>query len=487
VQYAREFLVSTGTYTGDVPFAVGTVLELSGVESSMVALVSWDRPGLPERVNTWNLVRVDRKHLESNPPLNQAEDIKNRRLVGFLMRLPNVKAAEAGRMGTGEFFYEIEDNEGKVFRHKYETQEKLIEGVGMFVRGIERSNPPLEILSDKLDGKLRVLHYRVTIPMKGPKDAEKILQTLYPAWRVVAHYSLRSDAYPGIAHAYGVQMKLKSGKNPPDFMYQHIVAAYGHVLPEAAPGEWMSASEFATYIRHHYDLKEPRNQAAYDFLEANTSLHFRKERGGKIRVKRIHDNPPLPASALMDISTAKTVAREVEEGARELGSLGTVDHLLDRGLQKLRGSHLGQVDWKNPGPGKITRYTKRTQPLSRHNVVKAIEQLIEANVEVGELLARFKRRGMVSDGEYLEWKYVQQIAMMLRDDLTLATGSDLTNPPTATEIYKDIVEIKAIKPNGQRYVHKFKPGSNIYGLPNGNILIQSRKGRRLWKNFKMEG
>jgi hypothetical protein len=77
--------------------------------------------------------------------------------------------------------------------------------------------------------------------------------------------------------------------------------------------------------------------------------------------------------------------------------------------------------------------------------------------------------------------------MMLRDDLTLATGSDLTNPPTATEIYKDIVEIKAIKPNGQRYVHKFKPGSNIYGLPNGNILIQSRKGKRLWKNFKMEG
>jgi hypothetical protein len=313
-------------------------------------------------------------------------------------------------MGTGEFFYEVEMQDGKVFRHKYATQDELITGVGMFVKGIERPNPPLEILSDKLDGKMRVVHYRVTIPMKGPQDAEKILQTLYPVWRVVSHYSLRADAYPGIAHAYGVQMKLKAGKNP-----------------------------------------------------------------------------PLPASALMDISTAKTVAREVEEGARELGSLGTVDHLLDRGLQKLRGSHLGQVDWKNPGPGKIQRYKPRTQPLSRHNVVKAIEQLIEANVEVGELLARFKRRGMVSDGEYLEWKYVQQIAMMLRDDLTLATGSDLTNPPTATEIYKDIVEIKAVKPNGQRYVHKFKPGSNIYGLPNGNILIQSRKGRRLWKNFKMEG
>jgi hypothetical protein len=196
--------------------------------------------------------------------------------------------------------------------------------------GRTRVNPPLEILSDKIEGKYRILHYRVTIQLKGSKDVERILQTLYPAWRVVSHYSLRAGAYPGIAHAYGVQMEMKNRKNP-----------------------------------------------------------------------------PLPASALMDISTAKTVVREVDSGARPpRPALSQADDLLDRGLQKLRGSHLGNVDWSNP---------------------------------------------------------------------------------PATEVYRNIVEIKAVKPDGKRYVHKFDSGSHILGLANGDLLIQSRKGKRLWKNFKAGG
>ena len=225
---------------------------------------------------------IESRYLESigpneeneNPPLTAAEDVKNRRLVGFLMRLPKVKAAEAGRMGTGEFFYEVEYTDGKVFRHRYATQEELIAGVGMFVRGIERDNPPLEILSDQMGASSRIIHYRITVPMNNAKDAEKIIHTLYPQWRVVSHYSLKPGSYPGVTHAYGVQMK----------------------------------------IRH--DRKNfPQEMSWWDKYKAlMTGKHDEK-------------NPPLPASALMDISTAKIVAHEVEEGQRPLGNLATADHL----------------------------------------------------------------------------------------------------------------------------------------------------------------
>jgi len=60
------------------------------------------------------------------------------------------------------------------------------------------------------------------------------------------------------------------------------------------------------------------------------------------------------------------------------------------------------------------------------------------------------------------------------------------NPP-AVEIYRNIIEIRAEKSDGKRYVHKFGKGSQILGLPDGTILIRSRKGKRLWKNFKVGG
>lgn len=282
--------------------------------------------------------------------------------------------------------------------------------------------------------------------------------------------------------APGSSYEWSEKKNPPLVVLSDREAGDQRIIHYRVVEPMKSATDAARVLETWF----PQWRVVSNYsLKAGSYPKWKYVYGAEMR-RRPKMNPPLPASALLDVSTAKTVAREVEEGLRPMGSLGTVDHLLDRGLQKLRGSHLGNVDWQNPGPGKIKYYNKRTQPLSRHNVVKAIEQLIEANTEVGNTLAMFKRRGMVSDEEYLEWKYVQQIAMMLRDDLTLATGSEMTNPPTATEIYKDIIEIRAMKPNGQRYVHKFKPGSNIYGLPNGNILIQSRKGKRLWKNFKLE-
>ena len=62
------------------------------------------------------------------------------------------------------------------------------------------------------------------------------------------------------------------------------------------------------------------------------------------------------------------------------------------------------------------------------------------------------------------------------------------NPPSgATEIYGKILAIEAQKGDkstfpGERFRHNFKPGSKIFGLPDGSILIKGKK--KLWRKFK---
>jgi hypothetical protein len=161
---------------------------------------------------------------------------------------------------------------------------------------------------------------------------------------------------------------------------------------------------------------------AHYSLKAGTYPNVKHAYGVQMRRRpKMGANPPLPASALLDLTTAKTIAREIGDDIIPVRpNIGRIDNLLDRALQKLRGSHLGATDWENPGPGRFKRYKSR-----------------------------------------------EKVA--------------------GTEIYKDIVEIKAIKRDGKRYVHKFGLGSHIIGLPDGSILIESRKGKRLWKNFKQGG
>lgn len=63
------------------------------------------------------------------------------------------------------------------------------------------------------------------------------------------------------------------------------------------------------------------------------------------------------------------------------------------------------------------------------------------------------------------------------------------NPPTATDIYDNILAIEAIKgkrslwPN-EKFRHDFKQGGKIIGLSDGSLLIKPKKdGKKLWKNF----
>ena len=63
-------------------------------------------------------------------------------------------------------------------------------------------------------------------------------------------------------------------------------------------------------------------------------------------------------------------------------------------------------------------------------------------------------------------------------------------PKGAVKIYEQIEEIKAIKGDDslwpkEKFKHKFskKSKAEIWGLPNGDILITSKAGKRLWKKF----
>ena len=62
VQYAREFLRATGQLAGDVPHATDRVISLQPISKALdLAIVEWDRPDVPAKVLTSNLVHKGRE------------------------------------------------------------------------------------------------------------------------------------------------------------------------------------------------------------------------------------------------------------------------------------------------------------------------------------------------------------------------------------------------------------------------------------------
>lgn len=78
---------------------------------------------------------------------------------------------------------------------------------------------------------------------------------------------------------------------------------------------------------------------------------------------------------------------------------------------------------------------------------------------------------------------IQALSDALEHIKSTHLGGGFTENPPLTEIYSDIIEIRAKKKDGRLYRHPFGKGAGIYGLPDGSILVRSRKGKRLWKNF----
>lgn len=62
VQYARTFLRATGQLTGDVPHATGRVISLQPISAALdLAVIEWDRPDVPAKVLTSNLIHAGRE------------------------------------------------------------------------------------------------------------------------------------------------------------------------------------------------------------------------------------------------------------------------------------------------------------------------------------------------------------------------------------------------------------------------------------------
>jgi hypothetical protein len=58
VAYSRQWLRSTGQMTGEVPQARGTVVSTEPLGSLTLAVIDWNLPELPTRVNIKNLSPV---------------------------------------------------------------------------------------------------------------------------------------------------------------------------------------------------------------------------------------------------------------------------------------------------------------------------------------------------------------------------------------------------------------------------------------------
>jgi len=122
------------------------------------------------------------------------------------------------------------------------------------------------------------------------------------------------------------------------------------------------------------------------------------------------------------------------------------------------------------------------QALFQKNPRKKIKRIL--NPDYLALSAKEFRKLKRQDPGYKYGKYVTE-----EEFEKLTRRNILTrNPPAgATEIYGKIIAIEAQKgPNStfpkENFRHEFKPGSKIFGLPDGSILIKGKK--KLWKKFK---
>jgi hypothetical protein len=66
VQYSRQFLQSTGQYTGPIPFAKGQIIDMKQLSGeTTIATIKWQSP--PELVGDYNRVNTKNLHLVGKP------------------------------------------------------------------------------------------------------------------------------------------------------------------------------------------------------------------------------------------------------------------------------------------------------------------------------------------------------------------------------------------------------------------------------------
>lgn len=64
VMYSRQWLKSTGNYTGDLPFARGTIIKIIDLGVTKLAEIDWNNDDIPKRVNINNLYEISKPEPE---------------------------------------------------------------------------------------------------------------------------------------------------------------------------------------------------------------------------------------------------------------------------------------------------------------------------------------------------------------------------------------------------------------------------------------
>lgn len=64
VMYSRQWLKSTGNYTGDLPFARGTIIKIIDLGVTKLAEIDWNNDDIPKRVNINNLHEISKPEPE---------------------------------------------------------------------------------------------------------------------------------------------------------------------------------------------------------------------------------------------------------------------------------------------------------------------------------------------------------------------------------------------------------------------------------------
>ncbi len=147
-------------------------------------------------------------------------------------------------------------------------------------------------------------------------------------------------------------------------------------------------------------------------------------------------NPPIPASAIMDLTTGRTIVRETAEELEPIlpekeKRLSLASDFLQDGIEKLRNSHRGEIDYDNP-------------PLLMDQVKIAQQIYYKAAAALGPDLQGWSLKDLIADNT--DW------SLRNIDDVMALMGSNILkhfkkNPPKKIPIMGNPpFELKKLSP-----------------------------------------
>ena len=190
-------------------------------------------------------------------------------------------------------------------------------------------------------------------------------------------------------------------------------------------------------------------------------------------------------------------------------AVGTAKHMWKGYDIVLTFRHVSDFDKFNNPPKRLRGYTRVSNPRRRRSRLRSNPDR-EWHSEWRTTYNIMSQRAHSDlDRKYIEGKRDANSDAVMEEDRRTYGGHERrqsANPKRRSrkrtrvncnprkgviEIYGNILAIEARKGKGslwpnERFRHGFKSKSEaaIFGLPDGSILIKSKKGKRLWKNFK---